>query len=116
MVNKKLSLEDEEQIYLEWLTGKPLSVIALKYPVVVSTIQRVIKKKSRIDGSKRNYLVSNVFKHLKNVNDPLEIAIKMFECNNDELHSKQKEYLLESLTEISENIDILVKSIEKIKI
>lgn len=116
MVNKKLSLEDEEEIYYEWLTGKPLSSIALKYPVVVSTIQRVIKKKSRVDGSKRNYMISNIFKHLKNVNDPLEIALKMFEINNEELHKKQKEYLLNSLAEISANIDKLVKSVEKINI
>lgn len=116
MVNKKLTLHDEEDIYFEWLTGKPLSVIAEKYPVVISTIQRVIKKKSRNDGTKRNCILNNIFKHLKNAGDPLILARKMFSENNEELHEKQKEYLLNSLKEISDNINLLVKSIEDLQV
>lgn len=114
MVNKKLNIEDEEKIYLEWLSGKPLSYIAEKYPVVISTIQRVVKKKCREDGTKKNYTISNAFKHLKNTNDPLKVVLKMFEENNEQLHEKQKEFLLLSLSEISENLDLLIKRIESI--
>lgn len=113
MVNKKLSSEDEEQIYIEWLTGKPLTAIAEKYPVVISTIQRVIKKKSRQDGSKKNYIISNIFKHLKNSNDPLDIALKMFDEKLENVHEKQKEYLMESITKISKNLEIILKIVEK---
>lgn len=116
MVNKKLSVEDEENIYIEWLTGKPLTSIAEHYPVVISTIQRVIKKKSRVDGTKKNFIISNIFRHLKNANDPLEIALKMFEDNNEMLHEKQKEFLLKSLNNISKNIDMLVENIEQMEI
>lgn len=116
MVNKKLTTEDEEMIYQEWLTGKPLSFIAGKYPVVISTVQRVIKKKSRQDGTKRNYIISIIFKHLKNANDPLELAIKTFKNElNEVVHEKQKEFLLESLHKLSENIETLNKHVKNIK-
>lgn len=116
MVNKKLTQEDEEAIYYEWLAGKPLSVIASKYPVVISTVQRVIKKKSRSDGTKRNCILNNIFRHLKNANEPLEIALRMCQMNDENIHEKQKEFMLDSLGKLSENIETLVNCIQKMEI
>lgn len=112
MVNKKLDREDEDQIYLEWLSGKPLAIIADNYPVVISTIQRVVKKKCREDGTKKNFTVSNTFKHLKNTNDPIKMVLKIMNDNQEHLHEKQKEFLLKTLSEISTNIELLIKKIE----
>lgn len=115
MVNKKLTPEDEEQIYAEWIAGKSLKAITENFPVVISTVQRVIKKKNRVDGYTKNYAISTAFKHLKNINEPLELA-KTLDLNNCSLHEIQKEYLLENLNKISTNIDILTKNIENISI
>lgn len=114
MVNRKLSEEDENEIYFDWLRGSSLVEIEKKYPVVISTIQRVIKKKSRYDGTKKNIILATVFKHLKNSNDPLILALKIFKENDENVHEKQKEYLMEYLNLISKNLQNLIQNIEKL--
>ncbi|CCA61402.1 hypothetical protein AV955_gp045 [Diadromus pulchellus ascovirus 4a] len=114
MVNKKLSVEDEEAIYMEWLAGTPLTKIAENYPVVISTVQRVIKKRSLTDDSRKNFMISSVFKHLKHANQPLETAMKLFVDNKDEIHHKQKEFLMQSLKKLSDRIDQLIDAIESL--
>lgn len=116
MVNKKLTTEEEEHIYFEWLSGEAITSIARKYPVVVSTIHRVIKKKSRKDSSKQNLIISDVSKHIKNANEPLTMAIKSFENNDEMLHEKQQEILLESLDKLNKNINVLIENIKKMVI
>lgn len=107
MVNKKLTFEDEEQIYLDWLKGMTITHIAGKYPVVVSTVQRVVKKMSRTDGSKRNHIMSLVFKHLKNAIGPMELAVKNLKENNESLHAQQHEFLMEFLNTILNNVEMM---------
>ncbi|QIH04945.1 hypothetical protein [Dasineura jujubifolia toursvirus 2a] len=116
MVNKKLSTQDEDDIYMEWLSGKSLSDIKQGYPVVVSTVQRVVKKKSRQDGTKKNCLISGVSKHIKNANEPLELAIGIFQANEEPIHEKQREFLLESLQKLSNNLDSLIRNIQTLSI
>lgn len=117
MVYRKLSSEDEQIIYYEWLSGKPLSCIADNYPVVVSTIQRVVKKKRSLDGSKRNCIISGVFKHLDNANNPLELALKSLEKDLDEaIHEKQKDFLFSSLKRLTRNVETLSAIVEKLEL
>lgn len=117
MVNKKLSCYEEDQIYMDYLAGKSCTGIAKNYPVVPSTVGRVVAKKKKLDGLKNNHTLFVVFKHLKNANDPLELALKTFEIDENEvIHEKQKEYLIESVKKISQNLEILIEAIEKLKI
>lgn len=117
MVNKKLSEKEEDDIYLQWLIGRSLVSISKDYPVVISTIQRVINKKRSVDGTKRNCILSGIFKHLKNANGPLLLSLKMLDGTGEEsLHCKQKESLLSNLKELSDNLDVLVKKVQTLNI
>lgn len=114
MVNKKLSQQDEELIYLDWLKGDSITAITRKYPVVISTVQRVIKKKNLQETNTNNYAISNIFKHLKNANNTIGMTLQILPQGN--IHEKQQEMLLESLSELSSQIDILVSNIKQANI
>lgn len=107
MTNKKLNSVDEEDIYMKRLTGKSLTNISKEYSVVPSTIQRIVKKKSSIDPSPNNFIVSNMFKKLGNAITPFELVVKSFETYNIELHRIQKEAFQEMLESLSQSISKL---------
>lgn len=56
-------------------------------------------------------IIHNVFKHLKNAKDPLKLALNIFQSNGESLHEKQKEYLLEAINNLSQNISLLSESV-----
>lgn len=119
MVNSKLSSEDEDMIYMEWLAGRPLAVISKNFPVVPSTLHRVIKRKKIVDDGVKSHHISNSFKHVKSATESLNRTISLIDLiPNGNIHPFQKSLLLESLDELQEKIDIIrgkyspVKSIE----
>lgn len=108
MGNKKLTQKDEENIFFERLKGKKLSDIQAQYPlVVVSTIQRVVKKTElKFGANVTNLCINNVFKYLKTVCDNLTVATNLLsQIPLDEpvaVHRVQREHLDEQIKIIQE--------------
>nr|UOX61038.1 MAG: hypothetical protein DiTV3a_F4ORF1 [Diabrotica toursvirus 3a] len=117
MVNKKLTLEDEENIYMEHLRGMKLTKIAEKYPVVISTIQRVVKKQDKTHGCLKNVIINTIFKHLNYANEPIDTCVNLLSNNNlPVLFEKQKEYLLTSVDNLMTNLEILKTKIKDLQL
>lgn len=108
MVNSKLSSEDEDTIYMEWLAGRPLAMISKNFPVVPSTLHRVIKKKKIDDDNVKSHHVSNAFKHVKHASESLKKTIGLMDLiTSQEIHPFQKTLLIESINEVLEKIRVI---------
>lgn len=111
MVNKKLTNEQEDEIYLEYLSGKSMTKIKENYPVVISTIQRIISRKSRNDGFRNNLIFPKISKSLHQAVQPLRIALKIIDENTEPFFEKQTNLILEDIKKMKEDLESLEKRV-----
>jgi hypothetical protein len=107
MVNKKLSPEQEEEIYLMYLSGETMTKISSLYPVVISTVQRTIERKSSEDDTRKNIIFPKISKSLAHAEKPLQIALKLARENKEVFHKRQYEILMEKINNNRKDLDAI---------
>lgn len=112
MVNKKLTSEQEDEIYLMYLSGQTMTKISSLYPVVISTIQRIIERKSANDDSVKNIIFPKISKNLLHAEKPIKMAIKFMKENNEVFHKKQSDLLLKEIQNIREQLNIIENNLK----